>query len=415
MSQNIWDVIDPATTSGNQLATYLNNFKDAVISGMSGNSRPSEIDPGGSWVDTTNHAAGAGSWGLKIWTGTVDTLLFTINLSTNTITLPSSQNSFEIVKASDDALGPFLDLQKRRVAGGKQTLSGDNLGEFRASGVTDSSLDVVQAVISVTALESTKAANLGSRVDIKAASVGSAAVQNRISVVGDKVGVGISDPKAELDVKTEARFTQLSDDTVGPINTFSKKRINTNGKTLDLDTIGLTQYTGVDENGLDRVLASVEVTSDGDTNVADRGSIVSIKTVAAGGTALTEAIKIEKGKVYLYGVDQSADITYPQEALAAGAGNILLSIDGSIYKAFEATVFIAGVDSVEGDQGQYIAIRGMYNGTTWFSSHDGDILSGDYRTIDLVFSQVGETLTINYDNLLPNFSSGTITKQLRRL
>ena len=53
MSSSIWGTIVPSTTSGNQLAVYLNDFKAAVVSGFSGTSRPAQLEAGGYWIDTT--------------------------------------------------------------------------------------------------------------------------------------------------------------------------------------------------------------------------------------------------------------------------------------------------------------------------------------------------------------------------
>jgi hypothetical protein len=109
MSQGIFGSIIPTTTSGNQLATILNDFKEAVVSGFSGTSRPSELDPGGYWIDTTNDPT---TWEFKLWTGVQDIIVFTLNLTTGTATIGSADSLFEVAKISADSVGHILRLLK---------------------------------------------------------------------------------------------------------------------------------------------------------------------------------------------------------------------------------------------------------------------------------------------------------------
>ena len=69
MSQGIYDDINPSTTSGTELATLLNDMKDATVSGFSGTSRPANLQAGGYWVDTTNDPT---SWDFMLYDGTTD-------------------------------------------------------------------------------------------------------------------------------------------------------------------------------------------------------------------------------------------------------------------------------------------------------------------------------------------------------
>lgn len=82
MSQSVFSTINPATTSGTQLATLLNDFKNALMSGLSGTSRPSQTTPGGTWIDTTNEGSPNFYWSYKIYDGTTDIEMFRINLAT---------------------------------------------------------------------------------------------------------------------------------------------------------------------------------------------------------------------------------------------------------------------------------------------------------------------------------------------
>lgn len=77
MSQEVYSSIDPATTSGTELAVILNDFKNAIMSGLSGTSRPVELQQGGMWIDT----ATSDKLILKVFTGTTDISLFSIGIT----------------------------------------------------------------------------------------------------------------------------------------------------------------------------------------------------------------------------------------------------------------------------------------------------------------------------------------------
>lgn len=147
MSQDIFSSIDPSI-SGTALATALNNFKDAIVSGCSGTSRPAELGIGGSWVDTTNDPT---SWSFKIWTGTDDVEIFEINLTTGVASVALAVDSFIVKKISADTAGAVMNLVKRRIASSGQVLSGDVVGEIRMIGRTDSATNPVVAKIIYTA------------------------------------------------------------------------------------------------------------------------------------------------------------------------------------------------------------------------------------------------------------------------
>lgn len=53
MAQTVYDDIDPTTKSGTQLALDLNNFKDAVLSSLAGESTPEDAVLGTYWLDTS--------------------------------------------------------------------------------------------------------------------------------------------------------------------------------------------------------------------------------------------------------------------------------------------------------------------------------------------------------------------------
>jgi len=149
MSQVIFSTIDP-TISGTTLATTLNNFKDALMTGCSGTSKPTETAIGGSWVDTTNAPT---SWSYRIWTGTDNVEIFKINLTTGVASVALAVDSFTVKKISADTIAAVMELVKRRIATNGQVLDGDVVGEIRMVGRTNTSTNPVVAKIIFTATD----------------------------------------------------------------------------------------------------------------------------------------------------------------------------------------------------------------------------------------------------------------------
>lgn len=149
MSQDIFSSIDPSI-SGTDLADVLNLFKDAIVSGMSGATRPTELDPGGMWVDTSGDPT---TWVLRLWTGTDDVEVVAIDLATGTTSVSLAVDSFIVRKVSADTAGAVLELVKRRVLNNGQVLNGDVVGEVRMVGRDNSGGNPVVAKIMFTAGE----------------------------------------------------------------------------------------------------------------------------------------------------------------------------------------------------------------------------------------------------------------------
>lgn len=144
MSQTIFSTIDPAI-SGTTLATTLNAFKDAIVSGVSGTSRPAQLQAGGCWVDITLDPT---SWSFKMYTGSADVEIFKLNLSTSIATVSNANSELDIKRISADTTGAILKLVKQRIATNGQVASGDVVGEIRFVGrANDSSNPVVSKMI----------------------------------------------------------------------------------------------------------------------------------------------------------------------------------------------------------------------------------------------------------------------------
>lgn len=144
MSQGLFTTIDPSI-SGTTLATTLNSFKDALVSGISGTSRPAQLLAGGMWVDTTNDPT---SWSFKMYTGVADVEIFKLYLSTSLSSISNANSEFDVQRVSADTTGAILKLIKQRIASNGQVLDGDVVGEIRFVGrANDSSNPVVAKVI----------------------------------------------------------------------------------------------------------------------------------------------------------------------------------------------------------------------------------------------------------------------------
>ena len=79
MAQNDFGTIDPATTSGTQLASLLGLFRDAVNTNHSGTSRPSYAQAGMIWVQDVSATVKQ----LNVYDGTDDISLGTYDTTTN--------------------------------------------------------------------------------------------------------------------------------------------------------------------------------------------------------------------------------------------------------------------------------------------------------------------------------------------
>jgi len=86
MSQYDFGTIVAASTSGAQLATLLNNWRDALYSLQRGPSRPSFVVPGQFWIDDSG---GSTNWLVKMYVSSSagDVVAFALNTTTGVLTL----------------------------------------------------------------------------------------------------------------------------------------------------------------------------------------------------------------------------------------------------------------------------------------------------------------------------------------
>lgn len=105
MTQNVFADIDPATKTGTQLATDLNNFKDSILSSHLGTSSPTYSVEGTLWMDNT-------STNLVAYvedTGSDDVPIFQIDATNNVarVAMDADRDSY-IVADTDDEIDVVL-------------------------------------------------------------------------------------------------------------------------------------------------------------------------------------------------------------------------------------------------------------------------------------------------------------------
>lgn len=151
MSQTIWTTINPDTTSGTMLATILTDFKDALMSGISGTSRPAELQAGGMWIDTTNQSAPTYYWSFKMYNGSTDYEIFRLSVLDGFGGTVFADGTFEVDYFHADTTGALLELAKKRLDSNGQVLTSDVVLEIRFTGRTDTSTDPNVAYLRFTA------------------------------------------------------------------------------------------------------------------------------------------------------------------------------------------------------------------------------------------------------------------------
>lgn len=161
MSQIVFDQIIASSTSGNQLAQILNDFKDAMMSGLVGPSRPAQTEIGGGWTDDSLLVS-QNLLIYRVYTGTADVEVFRVNTSTGVASIASSDSLFEIAKVSADSVGPILKLSKDRIANNGQTLQFDVLGEIQFRSSADDLSSPLSARVSAISSNNTTATQAGS-------------------------------------------------------------------------------------------------------------------------------------------------------------------------------------------------------------------------------------------------------------
>jgi alpha-tubulin suppressor-like RCC1 family protein len=180
MSQVIFSTIDP-NESGTTLATQLDAFKNALMSGLSGTSRPTELQAGGGWIDTTSDPT---SWSYKVYTGSADIEVFRIDLVNSLASVTLAVDQFSVKKISADTNGAIMELVKRRIATNGQVKDGDTVGEIQFIGRTDTSTNPVVAKIVFVATDDETTSAYGGTLSFYTTADGTASLTEHFRLIG---------------------------------------------------------------------------------------------------------------------------------------------------------------------------------------------------------------------------------------
>lgn len=288
MSQTIFPNIDPDVTSGNTLATLLNDFKDAVASGFSGTSRPTNLQAGGYWIDTTNNP----TWDYKIYDGTDDTTVFSVNTTTGVASIASADTMFEIAKISADSVGAILRLHKERIASGGQTLADDTLGEIQFRGTRSTGVEVTQTRIRSLTTEDTTASNQGADLIFEATAAGTASLAEVMRIKNGNLAVGTQTATDKLHVLGDIKSQKSSDDAVGAFVKVAKKRASGLGQVQNNDVLGTLMFRSTDDAGTEFDSVAIEASARELQTSSAQASQLRIRTKRTGQTSFTTQVTI---------------------------------------------------------------------------------------------------------------------------
>lgn len=285
MSQQVWDEIDDEEVDGSELATILNNFKNAIMSGLSGPSRPTEIQQGGMWVDDTDLVA-EDLLTLKMFDGEdFDIPLLRVNIATNTVELFGAAQ--QLTATSNDASGPILHFYKSRT--GEQTLSGDSLGSSEFNGVDENDDVVTVARVRTIAAENTTSAGHGAQMIFESVKIGAATITEWMRFDGSKLNLPITTKISGIELDQQETAT-----TGTPITALNTDKViqKFTGSTA-------TTIQGIDATGNSRSLLINNKST----------AVITLKHQDAGATANNRMI-LPNGTDIILNADESIEFFY---------------------------------------------------------------------------------------------------------
>lgn len=353
MSQVIYSSINPATTSGTQLATILNDFKEAMVSGMSGTLRPTELDAGGGWIDTSV----ADTLIYKLYTGSADVEIFRVNTLTNTASVPGAENSFTLTKISADTVGPILAFLKKRILSSGQVLTGDYLGNLEFKGIANDGSTQTSAKIRIIATNNYTPTTAGADIVFECTSAGSAAIAEAMRIKDGKLGIGTNAPENSLHVKGDGiRGEKVSDDAVGSRIIHRKKRIASLGQVVSGDVIGESLFKSTDEVGAEIAdVAKIEVKATQNHTTTAQGTQVAMFVKKTGATALSEQLRIANDITALTNVILQKMLSLDQQLDSTTTGaDQSITPTSSQYKVSHAS--LASINNIVPTNGKVLAL-----------------------------------------------------------
>jgi len=421
MDTGIFSNINPLVTSGTQLASLLNLFKDGVANNQktTDGTRPTNLTSGGLWVDAQNSPY----YVLKQYDGTTDHTLLTLNISTGILSLGSQADSLTITKNSDDSVGPYLNLFKRRTAGTGQTQDGDTSGELRFSGRTDAGVEELLAKIQAYVTDDITSSNQGcDLLFFTTPDAGATLTQNMTLKGSGLLGIGETSPAARVHVNGSSTTGNIKnelveDSTVGATLTQKKRRSTGNGQVLNNDIISNYISTAHDQNGAEQTTSKIESKAIQNITNTEHGTEINFYSVKTGETSLSLAMKLKEGKIL--NADGKHLLEYSESSLLqdASATRNLITLDGSVYGCYVIEALFYGRDNTPETRAQKTTINAVYNYNTsqWIYSKKDETLTDTAKLIEYSFTN-GASLVIDYVNQFvnANFLDGSIHLIIKR-
>ena len=417
----IFPDIDPTITSGTQLATILNDFKDAVRRGFytDTGSRPANLGQAGYWIDIQNDPI----WSFKLYDLTKDIEIFSVDRVTSQVSFGSLGAEVEILKQSDDALPAILNLFKRRDAGTGQTQALDVLGEINFSGRSDATNEQIITQIQSITTENTQDGSHGGELNFFVTQTGSAALVNQLTIKNNGLaGFGQTIPLDRIHAKGNSangniRNEVIEDSTVGPKYKLRKQRVAGSGQVVSGDIIGEIDFISTDEVGAEQTTARIQTYATETTTSSAQGTGIKIFHTKNTETALTELVKLENGKIFLNGKQyENYETTFIMEDSTITRN--LTTIDGTIYNSFEIVCLAFANDNNPEQRAQKTVISGVYNDfdDTWYYGKEDTVFTPGSKLLTFSFTNA-QTLTIDYVNQFTPaaFLDGDISLMIRRV
>jgi hypothetical protein len=332
MPGTIFSNINPATTSGTQLATLLNSFRDIVISGFIGAARPAGLLKGGYWIDNTLEIS-QNILRMYFFDGTSDVLYLTVNKVTLEITLPTMSSSATIKRTSNDSIGAVLKLYKARITG--QVLANDVIAQITASSTDGTPAEVVDAAtIEAVAEENHTGSAQGTKWDFYTKTLGAAVKTLKMSINSSWI---------EILTTLRVKDSQIVIDNYGSASVNMRRARGSQGAETavlandNLGFLGSRGHDGTSYNGGSRVALEFRATEN-HTPTAN-GCEALISTTLNGTTVRRGRVRVANdGAVGLLGSTSGevsikpAAVTTPHALTlpaAQGAASTVLTNDGS--------------------------------------------------------------------------------------
>lgn len=223
------------------LAGFLNAFKNALVSGFSGLSRPTNLQAGGFWVDVTNADAPNNYWSLKIYTGSADIEIFRINIVSAVAGFVGTSSQLDIKKVSSDAVGPILEFVKQRITG--QVLDGDTVAEIRFIGRTNAASDVTVGYMRWNSSDDETTSASGGTLSFASTPDATAAISEQFRFIN-----GVVESVLSLKINSLILVSQ------NVATTASIAALDTSKRAVEMTGSTITAIHGLDANGASDVV-----------------------------------------------------------------------------------------------------------------------------------------------------------------